>query len=211
MPLFGPKSWNIYQYFSRNLKILTRCIKYISPPLDTFKTWRSGATHIKPWAPSCCVLSCLAVLALLWHSMLGQVNPWISFSECDFWSQGFLNPQDLWIHVRSFVRPYVRHFPRNPRIRLFSWSLGSINVKKWQFRFFTENSKLALFWPKKGPKLAIFGQNSSKSVFFALIFKSTHQIFLIFPMNPRFHKCKKMSVSLFCRKFKIGPFLAKNG
>ena len=78
MPSFGPKSWNIYQYFSRNLKILTRCIKYISPPLDTkntFKTWRSGATHIKPWSPSCCVLSCLTVLALLWHSMLGQVNP----------------------------------------------------------------------------------------------------------------------------------------
>ena len=22
-----------------------------------------------------------------------------------FWSRGFLNPQDLWIHVRSFVRP----------------------------------------------------------------------------------------------------------
>ena len=78
MPLFGPKRWNIYQYFSRNLKILTRCIKYISPPLDTkntFKTWRSGATHIKPWWPFCCVLSCLTVLALLWHSILGQVNP----------------------------------------------------------------------------------------------------------------------------------------
>ena len=25
--------------------------------------------------------------------------------------------------------------------------LGFVNVKKWQFRFFTENSKLALFWP----------------------------------------------------------------
>ena len=78
MPSFGPKSWNIYQSFSRNLKILTKCIKYISPPLDTkntFKTWRSGATQIKSWSPSCCVLSCLTVLALLWHSMLGQVNP----------------------------------------------------------------------------------------------------------------------------------------
>ena len=78
MPSFGPESWNIYQYFSRNLKILTRCIKYIFPPFDTkntFKTWRSEATHIKPWSPSWCVLSCLTVLALLWLSVLGHVNP----------------------------------------------------------------------------------------------------------------------------------------
>ena len=57
---------------------LTFYMEYISPPLDTkntFKTWRSGATHIKPWTPFCCVLLCLTVLALLWHSMLGQVNP----------------------------------------------------------------------------------------------------------------------------------------
>ena len=117
MPSFGPKSWNIYQYFSRNLKILTRCIKYISPPLDTkntFKTWRSGATHIKPWSPSCCVLSCLTVLALLWHSMLGQVNPCTPGSvrhgypsvSVIFGLEESRRPMDS----RLYVRPYVRIF-----------------------------------------------------------------------------------------------------
>ena len=48
MPHLTPKAETFTN--TRNLKILTRCIKYISPPLDTkntFKIWRSWATHIK--------------------------------------------------------------------------------------------------------------------------------------------------------------------
>ena len=72
----------------------------------------------------------------------------------DFWSRGILIPEDLWIHVRSSVRTYVR-------------------------------------------------TNFSQ--------KSAHQIFMIFFMKPRLSNRKKVTVSLFGRKFKIGPFLAKNG
>jgi hypothetical protein len=75
---------------------------------------------------------------------------------------------------------------------------------------FGRKFKIGPFLAKNGPKLAIFGQNSPKSLFFAHIFKLTHQIFLIFLMRPWLYKCKKMAVSVFCRKFKIGPFLAKN-
>jgi hypothetical protein len=117
-----------------------------------------------------------------------------------FWSQGFLNPQDL--------RPKLSQKSTHQIFLMKPWFH---KCKKVTVSLFHRKFKIGPFLAKNGPKLAIFGQNSSKSVFFALIFKSTHQIFLIFPMNPRFHKCKKMSVSLFCRKFKIGPFLAKNG
>ena len=59
---------------------------------------------------------------------------------------------DLWIRLRSYVRPYVRApFPENSRIRIF-WFFVLKNekksVKKWRFRFFTENSKMTPFWPK---------------------------------------------------------------
>ena len=64
-----------------------------------------------------------------------------------------------------------------------------------------ENSKLALFWSKT----AKIAQNQC---FFHIFFKVKHQIFL---MKPWLYECKKMAVSLFCRKFKIGPFLTKNG
>ena len=78
------------------------------------------------------------------------------------------------------------------------------------FSLFGRKFKIGPSLAKNGPKLAIFGQNSPKSVFFAHIFKVTHQIFLIFLTKPWLYECKKMAVLLFCRKFKIGPFLTKN-
>ena len=98
-----------------------------------------------------------------------KCQTWISFSKCEFLVSRNLDP---WrpMDSRSFVRPSVRYsFPRNPRIRFFSWSCGSITVKKWQFRFLAENSKLALFWPKNGQNLAIFGQKTPFIFCFDLI------------------------------------------
>ena len=83
--------------------------------------------------------------------------------------------------------------------------------KKVTVSLFGRKFKIGPFLAKNGPKLAIFDQNSPKSVFFVLILKVTHQIFLTFLIKPRLYKCKKMTLLLFCRKFKIGPFFAKNG
>ena len=72
-------------------------------------------------------------------------------------------------------------------------------MKPW----FYKRKKLALFWSKT----AKIAQNQC----FLLIFKVTHQIFLIFLMKPWLYKRKQMAFSLFCRKVEIGPFLVKNG
>ena len=90
-------------------------------------------------------------------------------------------PMDSRLSVRRSVRPSVRtyvrtNFLRNSRIRFFwffSWTCDSVTVKKWQFRFLAENSKLALFWPN----FSKIGHFWPKSEFFTHIFKVTHQIF----------------------------------
>ena len=128
----------------------------------------------------------------------------------DFRSQE--NLVDLWIHARTSVRPSVRYqFPRNPRIRFFRFFSsipGYINAKT--ISLFGRKFKIGPFLAKKIQNLAFLSKIAPKSVFFAHIFKVTHQTFLTFLMKPCLYKCKKMSVSLFCRKFKIVPFLVKN-
>ena len=190
--------------------------KYISPPLDTkntFKTWRSGATHIKPWSPSCCVLSCLTVLALLRQICWAKwIHALLEVSDMDIL-------QWVWIfgleESRLSVRPSIRTYGFSEKsahqiFLIFLMNLWLRNGKIVTVSLFGRKFKIGPFLAKNGPKLAIFGQNSPKSLFFAHIFKLTHQIFLIFLMRPWLYKCNKMVVSVFCWKFKIGPFLSKN-
>ena len=83
--------------------------------------------------------------------------------------------------------------------------------KKLIVSFLGRKIKIGPFLVQNGPNLAIFGQNGPKSMFFAHISKVTHQIFLIFCLKPCLYECKKLIVSFFGRKFKIGPFLVQNG
>ena len=104
-------------------------------------------------------------------------------------------------------RLYVRtDFVRNPHIRFFcffSWSGGSINAKKWQFRFLAENSKLALFWPKmvqNWPFLAKTAQNQC----FLLIFSKWHIRFFSWSLG--FMNLKKCPFRFFVENSKLAIF-----
>ena len=91
--------------------------------------------------------------------------------EIVFWSPAERN-WDLRIHSRPFVRPFVISRSQNPFIGLF-WFLAQscsiISIRKWHFRFFVENSKLALFLAKNGQNLAIFWPKNSISFKFDLV------------------------------------------
>ena len=118
------------------------------------------------------------------------------------------NLGDLWIHACPYVRP---SFLRNLRIRFF-WFLIKLwlqNCKKVTVLLFGRKFKIGPFLVKIGPKLSIFGQNSPKSVFFAHIFKLTHQIFLIFLMRPWLYKCKKWQFCFFVGNSKLALFWPK--
>ena len=52
-----------------------------------------------------------------------------------------------------------------------------MNVKKWPFYFFVENSKLALFWSKNNQNLAIFDQKTPFLSSFDLILTRNFFIF----------------------------------
>ena len=124
---------------------------------------------------------------------------------------------------RLYVRTSVRtDFVRNPHIRFFcffSWSGGSINAKKWQFRFLAENSKLALFWPKMVQNWPFLAKTAQNQCFLLLFSKWRIRFFWFFPWSLGFTNVKKWlfyffvensKLALFWPKTtKIWPFLAK--
>ena len=112
--------------------------------------------------------------------------------------------------VRSYVRPTLSQKSTHQIFLIFLMKPWFHKCKKVTVSLFHRKFKIGPFLAKKCQKLVIFGQNSLKSLFVVLILKVTHQIFLIFLMKPWLYKCKKITVSLFCQKFKIGPFLPKN-
>ena len=65
------------------------------------------------------------------------------------------------------------------------------------------------FFGKKLPKIYHFGLNSQKQMFLHFFPKTAHWNFLIFCTKPSLLSRKKMTVSLFCRKFKNDPFWPK--
>ena len=92
-------------------------------------------------------------------SLYGQkfkIGPFLAQNQC------FLFIFSKW-HIRFFW--------------FFSWSLGFINVKNWPFHFFGENSKLALFCPKNGQNLTVFGQKTPFFKPFDLILTFLYSIF----------------------------------
>ena len=137
---------------------------------------------MKPW-----LNNCKKVTVSLFgqkRQNLGRFRPiyfYFNNLNCHDAPQGFWSRRISETYGFTLVRTYVRtDFVRNPRIRFFcffSSSSGSINAKKVTFSLFGREFKIGPFLAKNGPKLAIFGQNNPKSVYFAHIFKVTHQIF----------------------------------
>ena len=88
--------------------------------------------------------------------------------------------------------------------------LGS--VKKWCFRFFEENKKNCHFGPKpvqNRPFWAKMVKNAQNLRFFTFSPKAAHWNFLNFCTKPSLWSQKDMTVSIFWRKFKNGPFWPK--
>ena len=113
-----------------------------------------------------------------------------------FWSRGISETYGFTL-VRPYVRPYGFSEKSAHQIFLiFLMNLWLRNRKKVTVSLFVRKFKIGPFLAKNGPKSAIFGQNSPKSVFFAHIFKVTHQIFLIFRMKPWFYKCFDLILTL---------------
>ena len=81
--------------------------------------------------------------------------------------------------------------------------------KKVTFSLFHRKFENGPFWAHFGPIWPILAQNAKKQRFFAFFSKTAHWNFLIFCTKPSLWSRKKMTVSLFCRKFKNDPFWPK--
>ena len=101
----------------------------------------------------------------IWRHFRNAKYLWCVFGLEESWflkTYGFTS-------VRPSVRTNFSQKSTHQIFLIFSWSPGLVTVKKWQFRFLAENSKLALFWPKmvqNWPFLAKTAQNQC----FLLIF-----------------------------------------
>ena len=100
-------------------------------------------------------------------------------------------PMDSRPSVCPSVRPTLSQKSTHQIFLIFLMKPWFHKFKKMKYSLFHGKIKIGPFLAKNAPKLAIFDQNSPKSVFFVLILKVTHQIFLIFLMKPWLYICKK--------------------
>ena len=77
------------------------------------------------------------------------------------------------------------------------WKIKQKWVRRWRFHFFTENSKMAPFWPKMA---------KTKNAFFS---KTSRWNFLIFCTKPSLWSRKKNDVFAFLSKIQKWLILAK--
>ena len=131
----------------------------------------------------------------------------------DFWSLDQLVVETLGVaSVRSYVRSYVRHaFSRKPLITFlcnFLVSQGLQVREKCSKRFFENFHRFGHFGQKLS-KMALFGLNDQKWMFFAFFSRTAHQNFLIFLSKHSLWSRKIITFSLFGGNFKNGPFWPK--
>ena len=153
-----------------------------------------------------CMKPCLYVCKKLIVSFLGRkikIGPFLVQNGPNLAIFGQNGPKSMFFaHIFKETRQIFPIFCMKPCLYV---------CKKLIVSFLGRKIKIGPFLVQNGPNLAIFGQNGPKSMFFAHISKVTHQIFLIFCLKPCLYECKKLIVSFFGRKFKIGPFLVQNG